>query len=68
MQQDATPSAPMRFLRMRQVIERVPLCRTTIWRMAERGDFPKSVQIGGSTFWVESEVDAWMQAKVNERS
>jgi predicted DNA-binding transcriptional regulator AlpA len=66
MQQDAT-TAPMRFLRSKQVLERVPVCRTTLWRMTEIGEFPKSVKVGSATFWIESEVEDWMQKKVQNR-
>ncbi|WP_425962750.1 helix-turn-helix transcriptional regulator [Rhizobium nepotum] len=67
MQQAETHSEPMRFLRIKQVLDRVPLCRTTIWRMSEKGEFPRRVQIGSSTFWVESEVDQWMRERVQNR-
>ncbi|NSZ63501.1 AlpA family phage regulatory protein [Agrobacterium tumefaciens] len=57
----------MRFLRVKQVLERVPVGRTTIWRMTETGEFPRSIKIGSSTVWVESEVDEWMRERAQSR-
>ncbi|WP_198927605.1 helix-turn-helix transcriptional regulator [Agrobacterium radiobacter] len=71
MQQHATsgekPTEPMRFLRVKQVLERVPVARSTIWRMSESGEFPRSIKIGSATFWVESEVDEWMRERAQSR-
>jgi predicted DNA-binding transcriptional regulator AlpA len=46
-------------LTMKKVLERVPASRPTIWTWVRRGQFPAPRQVGGRSFWVESEIDAW---------
>ncbi len=68
MPMEAEPSDPKRFLRIKQVLERVPVSRNTIYRMMQKGDFPKNVEIGSVSFWIEKEVDEWMDQKVAARA
>ncbi|EMK6583698.1 AlpA family transcriptional regulator [Vibrio parahaemolyticus] len=54
----------MRFLKLKEVIEKTALSRSAIYRKMSEDDFPKSVNLGDrAVAWVESEVDDWM-AKV----
>lgn len=64
---DAAPADQTRFLRIRQVLALVPVSRPTIYRMMERGEFPKALRIGSSSLWVESEINKWMNDKVADR-
>ena len=58
----------MRFLSKKQVRERIGLSYTQFHdRLRKAGKFPQPVQIGFRTFYVEEEVDAWMQALANKR-
>ena len=55
-----------RFLIMRQVLERVGLSRTTLYERMEAGTFPQSIPLGPKRVaFVESQVEAWMQARIN---
>jgi prophage regulatory protein len=41
---------------------------TQLWRLAKAGRFPKPIKIGGGrNAWVESEVDAYIKARIAER-
>jgi prophage regulatory protein len=43
--------------------------RSTIWRMERDGKFPKRVPIGESRVgWIEDEIKAWMQARIEARN
>ena len=64
---DAAPADQTRFLRIRQVLALVPVSRPTIYRMMERGEFPKALRIGSSSLWVEAEINKWMNDKVADR-
>jgi len=57
----------MRFLSKKQVSEKIGLSRTEIDRKEAAGKFPKRVQVGFRVFWVESEVDGWMQTLIEKR-
>lgn len=64
----AAPAAdPTRFLRIKDVLDRVPVSRPTIYRLMKKDEFPKCVTIGCSSLWLESEVNAWMQEKIAGR-
>jgi prophage regulatory protein len=58
----------MRFLKEKDVRQRVALSRTTIWRQVQAGTFPRPVRVGECAIaWIESEVDAWMKQRVKDR-
>lgn len=53
------------FLRIDEVSARVGLSRSTIYRLVEKGLFPKPVRIGPkSVRWQETSIDTWMAAKI----
>ena len=57
---------PPKLLRFTAVHERTGLSRSTIWRLEHRGQFPKHRSISANAVaWVEGEVAAWIQAKVD---
>jgi predicted DNA-binding transcriptional regulator AlpA len=58
----------MKFLSKKAVSEKIGLSRTEINRKEPAGKFPKRVQIGFRVFWVEEEVEAWMEALVARRN
>jgi prophage regulatory protein len=46
------------------VMEMVSLSRTTIWRLAKRGEFPRPVRLSaGRVGWSASAVQRWIAAK-----
>jgi len=64
----APPSAPIRILRLDQVIEVTGLGKTKIYELQAAGEFPMRVQITANTVgWVEEEVQAWLARRVAAR-
>jgi predicted DNA-binding transcriptional regulator AlpA len=57
----------MRFLSKKQVRELVGLSPTQITRLEDADRFPPRVQVGFRVFWVDTEVEAWQQARLAER-
>jgi prophage regulatory protein len=56
-------TAPRRMLNERQVLEIVPVGRTTLYRMEKTGRFPKSTYISPNRrVWFEDEIIAWQNA------
>ena len=52
-------------LRLRQVIARTGLSRSTIYEIINKGNFPRQVSLGShSVGWVEREVDAWIAERI----
>jgi len=59
---------PRRFLRMGEVEARVGLNKRTIQRMVKVESFPAPVNLHLSAIgFVESEVEAWMDARIGDR-
>ena len=55
----------MVILRRRTVEDRTGLSRSTIYLRMAQGTFPKSIPLGPRAIgWLESEVEAWLQAQV----
>ncbi len=54
----------MQFIRPRQVVEKIGVSRTTLWRMVQAGTFPRPVRITDRNcgFLLET-VEAWMKAR-----
>jgi prophage regulatory protein len=58
----------MKVLRLKDVIEKTGLARSTIYKYMAEGTFPKPIPLGGrSVGWVGSEIHAWILDAVQER-
>lgn len=54
-------AAPRRLIRLPEVIARVGLKRSSIYRYMAEGRFPKSRSLGSRcVVWVEAEIEAWI--------
>jgi len=54
---------PRRMLNEKQVLEIVPVGRTTLYRMEKAGRFPRSTYISANRrVWFEDEIIAWQNA------
>ena len=52
------------FWSIKQVVKRVGMSRTTIWREERQGRFPRRIQLSRNRIgWLSSEVLSWMEAK-----
>jgi prophage regulatory protein len=55
-------------LRRDEVERRTGYKHTTIYKKMADGEFPQSIRLGARAVgWVESEVEAWLKAKINAR-
>lgn len=59
-------AAPERLLPMRAVRDQVALHPATIYGMIKDGEFPKPIKMGRRSLWIESEIQAWIQARIAE--
>ena len=58
---ESQEARPERLLRIRQVQDRVPLGRATIYKRMKANTFPKPVELGGGIVaWRESEIESWI--------
>ena len=53
-----------RLLKMKQLLERVPVSKAQVYRWIRAGTFPQSVSLGPQSIaFREAEVDAWIKAR-----
>jgi prophage regulatory protein len=53
-----------RIVRSREVMAKTSLSRTTLWRMAHKGTFPRPIKLSDNRIgWSLSAVDAWIEAR-----
>lgn len=58
----------MRLIKLKEVIEKTSLGRSTIYEFMTKGTFPKQVSLGAkSVAWLESEVDDWIMERIGQR-
>ena len=59
----------MRILKLKEVLNRTGLGKTTLYALIGNGDFPQPIPLGlRAVGWLESEVDAWILEKSESRS
>lgn len=57
-----------KFLRLSDVKERTGLSRSTIYLNISKNIFPRPISLGARCVgWLESEIDEWMQERINQR-
>ncbi|MBZ6065291.1 AlpA family transcriptional regulator [Aeromonas schubertii] len=63
------PSPALRFIRVREVIQKTGLSKSSIYDLMAQGRFPKTVRLGGAraVAFIESEIDTWMAERVAAR-
>lgn len=58
----------MRFLKIKEVMTKTALSRSSIYRKMNEGSFPKPVPIGErAVAWIDSDVEEWMKECVKQR-
>ena len=59
----------VRILKLKEVLTRTGLGKTTLYMLIGNGDFPQQIPLGlRAVGWLESEVDAWILEKIESRS
>ncbi len=54
----------MRVLRLDEVVARVGLSKSTLWRYIDEGDFPPPIKLGPrASGWIEHEIDEWIASR-----
>lgn len=57
----------MNALNLRETERKVGLKKTAIYRFIAAGQFPQPIKIGRASRWLESELDAFLLERANER-
>ncbi len=55
-------------IKLFEVVKRTGLSKSSIYEKSQEGKFPKPVKLSErSSGWVESEVDAWIESRIDQR-
>jgi prophage regulatory protein len=55
------------FIRLKTVLQRTGLSRSSIYLRITQGTFPRPVSLGGRAVgWIDSEVEAWITTQIDE--
>lgn len=57
-----------KLIKLKEVIAKTSICRTSIYSKIAEGKFPKPVKLGArASAWLESEIDQWINDRLSER-
>lgn len=57
----------MKLLRIPEVCERVRRSKSTIYSEVKKGRFPAPLKQGGGNYWLEAEIDAYLEQLMASR-
>lgn len=51
-------------LRMRDLVELLGICRSTIYKLRKAGDFPEPVKVGPRSIgWRRADIEEWLEGR-----
>ncbi|MBT8589747.1 AlpA family phage regulatory protein [Polynucleobacter paneuropaeus] len=54
-------------MRIPQILEVMPISKSKFWLMVQKGEFPKPIKIGRSSFWTIDQVQGFIKGRVNQQ-
>ena len=57
----------MKLIRLPDVIAKIKIKRTAIYRQIKKGALPAPIKIGSSSFWVEGEIESYLTRLMSAR-
>ena len=53
-------------MRIPQILEVMPISKSKFWLMVQKGEFPKPIKIGRSSFWTIDQVQTFIRERTRE--
>ena len=50
-------------MRIPQILEVMPISKSKFWLMVQKGEFPKPIKIGRSSFWTIDQVQGFIRER-----
>jgi predicted DNA-binding transcriptional regulator AlpA len=58
-----------KIIRLPEVLEKVGLKKSAVYKLIKEGDFPKQVKLGKhASGWIESDVQAWIMKRAGREA
>jgi prophage regulatory protein len=54
---------PITLMRFPQILKVMPVSKSKFWLMVQKGEFPKPIKIGRSSFWTIEQVQAFIRER-----
>jgi prophage regulatory protein len=59
---------PITLMRIPQILKVMPVSKSKFWLMVQKGEFPKPIKIGRSSFWTIEQVQAFIGDRAKQSS
>lgn len=53
-------------MRIPQILEVMPISKSKFWLMVQKGEFPKPIKIGRSSFWTIEQVQTFIRERAKQ--
>ena len=53
-------------MRIPQILKMMPISKSKFWLMVQKGEFPKPIKIGRSSFWTIEQVQAFIRERSDQ--
>ena len=63
MSQSSPQIPPIALMRIPQILKVMPVSKSKFWLMVQKGEFPKPIKIGRSSFWTIEQVQAFIRER-----
>ena len=63
MNTNSTQDTQITLMRIPQILKVMPVSKSKFWLMVQKGEFPKPIKIGRSSFWTIEQVQSFIQEK-----
>jgi prophage regulatory protein len=63
MSQSSPQIPPITLMRIPQILKMMPVSKSKFWLMVQKGEFPKPIKIGRSSFWTIEQVQAFIRER-----
>jgi prophage regulatory protein len=63
MSQSSPQIPPITLMRIPQILKVMPVSKSKFWLMVQKGEFPKPIKIGRSSFWTIEQVQAFIRER-----
>ena len=65
MSQSSPQIPPITLMRIPQILKVMPVSKSKFWLMVQKGEFPKPIKIGRSSFWTIEQVQAFIGERMS---
>lgn len=66
MNSNHTLGTQITLMRIPQILKVMPVSKSKFWLMVQKGEFPKPIKIGRSSFCTEEQVQSFIQEKAEQ--